>query len=157
MAFEQWEFGVRPEIIEYRFVKIQGERFALDEVIDTLEAVEGTSIMDPIEILNERLVKALEAEGLVYAQGRGFVGTELVEVVLDELRPLGDADLAPHVNPALKIGYLCSVTFDHELSEIPVVVYDSPKSQKDNEGCACEDDRACNLIKVAVHALEVVE
>ena len=157
MSVEQWEFGIRPEILETRVVKIDGKRFLLADVVEALEALEESDFLNPVFIFDEDLVEALKVEGLAYAQGNGYVGTEMVPAALEKIRPLLTANLAKWVNTQLKEGYICSIAFDHELGQTTTDVFATPEDLRDNDCGLNKGKHACTPLKVLVYAVEVVE
>ena len=157
MAVEQWDLGVRPEIIETRFVVIQGERFNLDSVVTVLEGLMDSDILNPIDILDRKLGEMLQAEGLAYAVSDDglYARTEQTLEAYERLFVLSRAELAKHANPTIKIGYMCSTSFDYDLGNTEVFVYGSPEDARINEDCI--HNKGCAVVKVALHAIEVAD
>lgn len=153
MSLDQWEFGVKPELVETRFVKIHGKRFPLEEVLGVLGALLTSDIMTPINISSRELAEALVTEGMAYpvAASGGHGGTEQTEEAFTRLYDLKDAELRKHANPTLKTGYMCSTAFDHELEKTNTEI--SPSSSLID----CTSTGYCAIIKVYIHAVEVVE
>lgn len=155
MSIDQWEFGVRPEVEMVRFVRIQGEMFRAQTVLEVLEGLTDADILSPINIFDKKLVTALITEGLAYEVRGGYGGTEQTTEALERILLLVEAEVSDSINPRIKYGYVCSATFDCELGNTDVKIYPSFENIKNDEPCV--DEGECAAIKVLVYAMEAVE